>query len=217
MVEELFTADVLYLLSKMCLDMEATQEELQELDAKAGDGDLGVTVKLGFAAVRENLSICVDKDIGTILIQSGMVFNKAAASTFGTLMATAFMKAGHVVKGQTRINLENLVAMLASAVNGIMSMGGALPGDRTMLDALIPARDAVEWCAAKSLSIKDAMAEAAKAAKKGAESTVGMIAKHGRAGWLSQKALGVPDAGATAIALMLGFISQHLDRKLKHD
>lgn len=211
MKEELTAREVVELLEKTCLEMESAQEELQELDGRAGDGDLGVTVKLGFSAVRENLPRLVtsDSDIGSILTQSGSTFNRAAASTFGTLMATAFMRAGRAAKGRDRINLGDWAEMIRAATDGVMERGKAAPGECTMLDALVPAREAIEKCAAEGCSLDEALARAAQAAESGARATAEMVAKHGRAGWLGQRSLGVPDAGASAIAIMLRAVARH--------
>jgi len=210
MGEKLSAAELIALLEKMCFDMEASQEKLRELDAAVGDGDLGVTVSLGFKAVRENLSQLTNEDIGTILIKSGMVFSKAGASTFGVLLATAFMRAGAKTKGLSEIGIENITAMLKASIEGIIERGKASAGECTMLDALIPAREVLEKYILNGNLLNEAMAIAAKAAEKGAESTVEMKAKHGRAGWLAEKSIGVPDAGATAIAMMLRSVSEYL-------
>jgi len=193
--------------------MEAAQEELRELDAKTGDGDLGVTAKLGFKAIRENLSQLINEDIETILTKSGMAFSKAGASTFGALMATAFMRAGGKAKGLSQIGIEDITTMMKAAIEGIKRRGKASQGECTMLDALIPAQETLEKYALNGKSLNEAMAIAAKAAKKGAELTTGMKARHGRAGWLTEKSIGVPDAGATAVAMMLRFVSEHLNNK----
>lgn len=215
MCEKLSTAELIELLKKMCLDMEGAQEKLRELDAAVGDGDLGVTVNLGFKAVRGNLSRLINEDIGTILTKSGVAFGKAGASTFGVLMATAFMRAGGEVKDLKEIGIENITAMMKAAIEGIKERGKASAGECTMLDALIPVQEALENSARNGKSLNEAMAIAAEEAEKGAESTTEMKARHGRAGWLAEKSIGVPDAGATAIAMMLKFISKRLKLKDK--
>lgn len=200
------------LLEKVCLDMESAQEQLRQLDAASGDGDLGVSVKLGFQAVREELSLLKEEDIGSLLVKSGMTFNRAAASTFGTLMATVFMRAGQAVKGLKEIGMLDISAMMKTAIEGVQERGKALPGERTMLDAMIPAQETWQRCVDNGQTLDEAMAVAAEAAQKGAELTSKMEAKHGRAGWLAEKSAGVPDAGATAMALMLKSISEYLMR-----
>ena len=113
-------------------------------------------------------------------------------------------------RDKDQITLADISAMFGAAVEGIMERGKASPGDCTMLDALIPAQEAVDNYAAKGLSISKAIAAAVKAAVSGAQATAAMTAKHGRAGWLNEKSVGVPDAGATAIAMMLQSLARHL-------
>jgi len=210
MKESLSTADVVNLLHKVCIDMEAVTDELTEIDAKCGDGDLGISVKLGFAAVRKGLPEFAELDTGALLAKSGAVFNAAGASTFGTLMATAFMRAGRAVKGKNEIGLSDIADMMTSAVDGIRERGKAAPGERTMLDSLIPAQEALTACCRDKRCLSDALDAAADAAKKGAESTAHMEAKHGRAGWIGKRLEQVPDAGATAIAILLRSMAAHM-------
>jgi len=213
MREEISAVELIELLNRMCLDMETVHEKLQELDAKVGDGDLGVTVRLGFKAVREILPQLADKDIGTILIQSGMAFNKAGASTFGTLVATAFIRAGHEVKDKKKIEVKDVTVMLKRAIEGIKERGKASQGECTMLDALIPAKESLCACSNKNQTLSVCMVAAEEAAEKGAESTTEMKARHGRAGWLGKRSVGVPDAGAVAIALMFRSASRFLNEE----
>jgi len=212
MSQELSVSDLISLLEGISLDMEASQAELTDIDARTGDGDLGISVRLGFEAVRKKLPELAEQDVGTILAKSGMVFNSAGASTFGTLMATAFISAGRVMKGRTHISLEDLAAIMTAAVDGIMRRGKAAQGERTMLDALIPARDALIASRDKSLLLCEALSAAADAAERGAESTAWMTAKHGRAGWLQEQSKGLPDAGAVAVARMLTSFSRQLSQ-----
>jgi phosphoenolpyruvate---glycerone phosphotransferase subunit DhaL len=209
MDERLTTQDLSALLQKTCLDMEAAQEELQELDGSAGDGDLGVTVKLGFQAVRMHFVETAGSDIGSLLSQAGVIFNKAAASTFGTLMAIALMRAGRTMKGKTSADLNDLGIVIRAAVKAVTERGGAAEGDCTMLDALIPAQQGLMKLHPQTATLKEASAKAAEASLGGALATAGMTPKHGRAGWLSGKPRGTPDAGAMAIALMLKALARH--------
>ena len=209
MDERLSGERLLHLLGLACADMEAAQEELRQLDARAGDGDLGVTVTLGFQAVREQLPRLAGEDIGGVLQRSGAAFNAAAASTFGTLMATVLLRAGRAAKGMNFVGVKELAAMAAAAVDGVAERGKASPGERTMLDAMIPARDRLAASGEAGDTIVEALAAAARAADEGAQSTAEMTARHGRAGWLGGQARGVPDAGAVAVARLLGSIAVH--------
>ena len=217
-MEEKFSyKEFIELLRRVCLEMEASQGKLGKLDAAAGDGDLGVSVKLGFKAVREGLKSLINKDIGTTLTESGITFNRAGASTFGALLATAFICAGSKTKGLKEIGIEDIAVMIKAAAGGINERGKASLGERTMLDAIIPAQEAIEKCVAKDKTLKESLAIVAESAEKGAKLTAKMKAKHGRAGWLAERCRGVADAGAVAIAIMLRAASQYLKEKERKD
>jgi len=143
MKDTLVREDVIATLLKMADDLTAQADELRELDAAIGDGDLGLTVTIGFTAVREILPSLAESDIGAILMKSGMAFNRKAASTFGALYATMMMRMAKVAKGLDEIGIPELAEMLEAAVQGVQDRGKAHLGDKTMLDALVPAAAAL--------------------------------------------------------------------------
>src|SRR5512136_26159 len=109
------SADLLAILEQMATDMEAQKDYLCELDGAVGDGDQGVTMAIGFRAIRTGLAALQGQDIGTIITKSGLTFNGTAASTIGALLATACMRAGKEVKGRQEIGLADLVRMAVAA------------------------------------------------------------------------------------------------------
>ncbi len=139
-------AKLVVLLQHVAEDMIAAEGQLQALDAALGDGDLGVTTKMGFQAIRE---VCQKSDqtqtsnIGSLLSAAGVAFMNANASTMGTLMGTAWLRAGKVVAGKTSVTLSDAVAMCRAAAEGIQRRGKAQLGDKTILDAIFPACDAL--------------------------------------------------------------------------
>ncbi|MDD5483560.1 MAG: dihydroxyacetone kinase subunit DhaL [Kiritimatiellae bacterium] len=201
--------EFILLLDKICIEMEAAGEKLGELDAACGDGDLGMNVMLGFKAVRENLPMQASADIGEVLVKSGLAFGKAGASTFGALLSTAFIRAGGRVKGLKEIDLSAVAGMIKAAVEGVRERGKAQAGERTMLDAMIPVQAAVEKSLLENKSLKEFLETAAVAAEQGAAATADMKAKHGRAGWLSERSKNIPDAGATAMAVLFRAAAKH--------
>jgi len=142
MKQTLTQPDVLAALRKQAEDLTARADDLRELDAAIGDGDLGITVTIGFQAVCETLLGIEGADLSTLLMRSGMAFNRKAASTFGALYATMMMRAARVAKGVEAIGASEFGAMLSAAVEGVQERGKAQRGDKTMLDALIPAAEA---------------------------------------------------------------------------
>jgi len=183
--------------------MIRNSDTLRELDATIGDGDLGVTVALGGNALKEAVEDTDTQDIGRLLINCGVKFNQAAASTFGVLFATALMEAGKVMRGYTRIGLSDIVAAAEAAEAGIRRRGNASPGDKTMLDAIIPAIEVLRQANERRSSIESALEEAAIAAGDGAEATKCMQSRIGRASYQGKRTIGIKDPGAAAIHFLL--------------
>jgi dihydroxyacetone kinase-like protein len=190
-------------LSRMAASLAAHADMLNTLDAAIGDGDLGVTMRLGCQAVLDELAGLADADVATICTRSGLTFNRAAASTMGALIATAGMRAGKEAKGATEVDLALLARMVAAAEAGIRERGKAQRGDKTLLAALIPASDALQRAASEGLSFHKAGASVLEAAKEGRDATIPMRAKVGRANWVGERTVGQPDAGATALVIAL--------------
>jgi dihydroxyacetone kinase-like protein len=205
-------ADVLAILQKVGDDLTAQADKLRELDAAIGDGDLGITVTLGFAAVCEGLPALAQSDIGTILTKSGMAFNRKAASTFGALFATMLIRAGQLAKGLMELGASQITAMLDAALKGAQERGKAQLGDKTLLDALAPAAQAASTLLAESpdASAGALLQEAARAAEEGAAATTLLQSRAGRAGWFGERTVGVQDPGATAVAMMLRSASEYV-------
>jgi phosphoenolpyruvate---glycerone phosphotransferase subunit DhaL len=210
MKESLARDDLLAALHKMGDDLTAQAETLRELDAAIGDGDLGITMTIGFGALQEALETLADQDMSTILMRAGMAFNRKAASTFGALFATMTMRAAREVRGVEAIGVAELARMATAALEGVKERGKADVGDKTMLDALAPAAEALQGAAEEGLSLAEALERAAEAACQGAQATVEMKSKVGRAGWFSDRTQGVQDPGAAAIHMMARSLAEYV-------
>ena len=209
MNETLSASALAIVLEKVCLDMETACDELIEIDARCGDGDLGITVRLGFESVRKGLPGLAGQDAGMPLARSGMAFNSAAASTFGTLLAQVY--SGRQSRdGQARSVFGRFGRDDRRRRTRYLERGKAAPGERTMLDALVPAQEALAARCKAGSSISEALASAAEAAAAGAAATAQMKAKHGRAAWMAERSEGQPDAGAAAIAMLLASFAKHV-------
>lgn len=206
----LATKDMVAVLQAVAFDFESHSEELRQLDAVIGDGDLGVTVELGSKGLRAYLASPDEDNIGQLLAKCGLQFNKASPSTFGTLLASAFMGAGKAVTGKTEIDVEDLSLMADGAVDGIKKRGKAEIGDKTMLDCLVPAVEAFKKELAGGADFKVALQAAVTAAEEGMKATTTMMSKHGRASWHREKTIGVQDAGATAMYYLIEPFARHL-------
>lgn len=176
---------------------------LCELDAQMGDGDLGLTMKKGFAAAAETIETMEEPAIGRQLMQAGMKMASAVPSTMGTLMASGLMSAGKAVGAQQTLDAGGYVQLLNGFCDGIARRGKCVPGDRTILDALEPARQAAAAQYADGASLP-AVAEAAlQGAQQGVEATRQMRPRFGKAAVFAAKAAGVADQGAIAGMLLL--------------
>ena len=196
------SAEVLAILKKMADDLEAAKDLLCQLDAAVGDGDQGVTMAIGFRAVRNGLAALQGQDIGTIITKSGLTFNGTAASTIGALLATACMRAGREAKGHHEIGLVELAKMAEAAQAGIRERGKAQLGDKTVLDMLAPTVQALRAAADRGTSLEGALRQSLAAAEEGVKATIPLKSKIGRASWLADRTVGHQDPGATSFYLM---------------
>jgi dihydroxyacetone kinase len=184
--------------------MAAHHDELNRLDAAAGDGDLGNTVTIAAQAVRAAIEVIDDTDPAALLRKCGTDVATAAPSTTGTLTARGMLGAARAIGAAGNEPPVRLVYLgLAAALAAIQAAGKAAPGDKTMIDALVPAVAALGEQAEAGAQLPDALAAAAAAARLGAEQTKSMTAKAGRARWLAERSQGAEDAGARFIALVL--------------
>jgi len=211
----LTTTNTVSILKDVASDFESHREELRQLDAVIGDGDLGVTAELGSKGLREYLSSPDEGNVGQLLAKCGLQFNKASPSTFGTLLASAFMGAGKAVMGKEKIEIEDLVLIADGAVDGIKKRGKAEVGDKTMLDCLVPAVEAFKKELAGGAEPETALKAAVTAAEEGMKATIPMMSKHGRASWHREKTIGVQDAGATAMYYLIESFVRHLISRIE--
>lgn len=198
---------------KSVYDILSEQKEyLIDLDASMGDGDLGLTMTKGFKALCDEIDNIDSDDMGAVLMKLGMKMNTTVPSTMGTLISICLLKSAKVVKGKVDIELSDMVEMGKAAVLGVSERGKANVGDRTMLDALNPAVEALESSLNSQFSLKEAFENAALNAEKGVEATKNIEPKFGRAAYYSGKILGLPDPGAVAIKFVFVGIANHFEK-----
>ncbi len=179
------------------------KEYLTGLDAAIGDADHGINMDRGFGAVEKKLDGVADKDIGTILKTVGMTLVTTVGGAGGPLYGTFFLKAGMTLSGKNELTAEDMVAALNSAIEGVKMRGKATTGEKTMLDALVPALEAMQKSVADGGDIHAALVAATTAAEEGMKATIPMLATKGRASYLGERSIGHQDPGATSSYLML--------------
>ncbi len=188
------------------LTMEAGR--LNDLDQAMGDGDIGITLeKIGIALGEYAQTQPVD-DIGKWLGKAGMVANKAGSSSFGTLLATALMRAGKPVTGKTTLTDDDLAAMFTAAAQGMQERGKANLGDKTVLDAIFPAADAFSQALDAGNTATQAGAAALAAAEAGRDAVTPLRSKIGRASWVGERSEGKVDPGCEALVVILAALVQ---------
>lgn len=185
--------------------MSANRQYLIELDQRNGDGDLGISMSEGYAAAGAVIQKSEEKDLGKLMIAAGKAFNEAAPSSLGTITSFGMMGMAKVLKGHEQADVALLSEALRAGVDKIMERAGSKPGEKTILDALIPAVKAVEDHAGDGMDA--ALKAAAAAAREGAESTKQMRAVHGRAAYYGDKTLGLIDGGAEVGRLLFESIA----------
>jgi len=179
------------------------REYLTQLDAAIGDADHGANMDRGFRAVMSKMPDISDKDIGTIFKTVGMTLLSTVGGAGGPLYGTFFLQAGMKTAGKMELNLEDWTTALDAAVGGVIMRGKAELGDKTMVDALTPAVNALKQALEQNESIEQALAESAEAARQGMEATTPLVARKGRASYLGERSAGHQDPGATSSYLIL--------------
>jgi dihydroxyacetone kinase-like protein len=184
--------------------IEADKGRLSELDGVIGDADHGVTMSIGFTAVNEALAkLDAGADPTTVFNTAAKSFLNAVGASSGPLYGTAFMRAGAAVKGKAAIDRDALADCIAAMAKGMQDRGKAERGEKTMMDAWLPAADAIQEAKARGADSVACLEAAAAAAETGAEATKQMLATKGRASRLGERALGHIDPGAASAVTIL--------------
>jgi phosphoenolpyruvate---glycerone phosphotransferase subunit DhaL len=200
-------ADVERVVRVMAETIVANEIYFGDLDAVVGDGDFGYSMARGFELVISGWDDFDRTDISTFLKKIAVVITSRVGGTSGPIWGTAFLRAASVSAGAESLDATQVVAMLRSAVEGIMARGHAELGEKTLLDALVPAIDAIEAQSLAEASPAKAVSTAASVGRESAEATRSMLAQRGRAAYSGERSIGTLDAGAVAVAVILEAIA----------
>jgi len=179
------------------------KDHLTELDAAIGDADHGINMNRGMQAVLGKLDAVADDDIGALLKAVGMTLVSTVGGASGPLYGTLFLRMGTAVAGQPGMSAQEWAAALAAGVAGVQGRGKAELGDKTMIDALVPAAEAVASALADGAAFDEALGKSARAARQGMEATIPLVARKGRASYLGARSAGHQDPGATSSWLLI--------------
>lgn len=208
MKRQLTAQDIPALTEYMAGKMTAQKNALAKLDSLTGDGDMGVTVVLAFKAMTRACKRTGGMGIGEIFALFSEEVGENAPSTFGTFIAAMLLGMSEALMDVSLVRAEELARALEAAGEKVMARGGAKPGDKTLLDALVPAAQAARKCADAGEELSEASRKAAQAAAAGAAATEEMKAVTGRAGYMGERTVGSRDPGAEAISLLLQYFDE---------
>ena len=176
---------------------------LTQLDSAIGDADHGANMQRGMQAVVAKLPGVADKDIATILKTTGMTLVSTVGGASGPLYGTLFLQMATSAANKPELSLADWAAALESGVNGVIMRGKAQAGDKTMIDALLPALTTLKESAANGITLHNALQQSEQAAAQGRASTTPLEARKGRASYLGERSIGHQDPGATSVHLLL--------------
>lgn len=188
-------------------DVRENKDHLTHLDSAIGDADHGINLVRGFDAVLVTLAEKAPDTPGAVLTTVGTTLISRVGGASGPLYGTAFRRAGRTVGTAPDVGPELLGSALEAALDGVVGLGAAAEGEKTMVDALAPAVRAYQQALAAGATFTTAVHAAANAAAAGAEATIPMQALKGRASYLGPRSVGHQDPGATSTALLLAALA----------
>ena len=181
----------------------ANKEELTALDAAIGDADHGINMDRGMRAAMAKLDGVPAGDVGGLLKAVGMTLVSTVGGAGGPLYGTLFMQMGVALAGKSELAPQDWAEALSKGLDGVVMRGKAELDDKTMVDALTPARDALKEALDEGASFGDALRRSASAAEEGMKKTIPLVARKGRASYLGERSAGHQDPGATSSFLLL--------------
>jgi dihydroxyacetone kinase-like protein len=196
--------EVLGWIRRFAAEVEANKEYLTQLDAAIGDADHGINMDRGMSAVIAKVDAQAgEQDVGALLKTVGMTLVSTVGGAGGPLYGTLFLQMGTAASGKGELSPDDWAAALEAGIAGVQARGKAEQGDKTMIDALIPGRDALKAALADGAAFGVALRKSADAAEKGMRDTVPLVARKGRASYLGERSAGHQDPGATSSQLLL--------------
>lgn len=206
------TIQVKKILESIAKVIGENRKYLTELDAAIGDGDHGLNLDKGFTALVEKIKDENENNIGDILKKSGMALVSNVGGASGPLYGTAFMKAAVSSSGKSSIDINDFLKMLEDALDGIKMRGKGELGDKTMIDAIEPAVDALRDSIDQKLDDIESLRNVKDAALEGVNKTKDIVAKKGRTSYLGERSLGHQDPGATSSYFILNTIYEEVKK-----
>jgi phosphoenolpyruvate---glycerone phosphotransferase subunit DhaL len=200
--------EVVQMVRTFATTIAENKEYLTDLDSAIGDADHGINMDRGFRAVLAKVDALPPGDVGSLFKAVGMTLVSTVGGAGGPLYGTLFLQLGVATAGKSEIAPEDWTAALAAAVQGVQARGKAELKDKTMVDALAPARDAFAEAIADGAGFGEALRRSAAAGEEGMKGTIPLVARKGRASYLGERSAGHQDPGATSSFLLLQTIAE---------
>lgn len=204
------STEVIAIINKIGDKIIEEKDFLTELDRPIGDNDHGINMAKGFGEVQKKLETLAEADLGTIFKTTGMTLVSTVGGSSGPLYGTAFMKMGMKLGAKKEMNLQEFLDALQTGIEGVGQRGRSTTEEKTMLDAMVPALNAMKEADAAGQDAKAALAAGVTAAKAGVEHTKDLIATKGRASYVGERGIGHQDPGATSFMFMLQVAAENL-------
>jgi dihydroxyacetone kinase-like protein len=208
MAETVSKEQVVRWLRAAARSMREQKELLTRLDKAIGDGDHGINMDRGFGKVIEQLDGAAD--LAGVLKTAAMALISSVGGASGPLYGTFFLRASAAAAGKEQLSASDLYELMEAGLEGVRQRGKAQAGDKTMIDALLPAVQAFSRAVAAAQDLSSALAGTVEAARCGAEATIPLIARKGRASYLGERSIGHKDPGATSSYLILKALQEAL-------
>lgn len=183
--------------------LEENKDYLTDLDRAIGDADHGNNMDRGFKKVMSSINSFEDKDIGSILNMVGMKLISSVGGAAGPLYGTFYLQAAKAIDSKMALSPQDIVILLEAGTQGLIKRGKTNPGDKTIIDSLLPGIEVLKKLLTDGKDITEAMDNAVGAAEQGMKNTIPLVAKKGRASYLGERSAGHQDPGATSAVYIL--------------
>jgi dihydroxyacetone kinase-like protein len=188
--------------------VEESESVLTDLDRAIGDGDHGVNMRRGMSAVTKGLAVFTPPDLPGHLRAISILLTSSVGGASGPLYGAYFLQASRAVANKSELGLIDLVALFEAGCQGVVQLGKATVGDKTMVDTLAAAAGSLRTAHGRRESLPEGLTACALAAGQAARGTVPMIARKGRASYLGERSAGVEDPGAASACLLVEALAQ---------
>lgn len=195
--------------------IQENKDYLSEIDGAIGDGDHGINMNKGFMMAKERIEETIDFSEALKILGRTLVMD--IGGSMGPIYGTMFSRISKTLKKEDKITQSNLLEALENALNGLIELAGAKPGDKTLIDTMVPAIDSFKAAIVQKKSMSECLDALSDGAEAGKENTKNLVAKIGRAARLGERSKGFLDAGATSCCIILKTMAASMQTKIENE